>query len=135
MIPQSSSNPHGYTLGKYFSDIGWIDVSNTGKRTLNFLKTGDRTSGGNLNSKGDPRVDHRFEDVVRKIGGAIPDGTQGTGPGFIIHEAGQYIPATAAAKKSPLSKSTASDSLKPTGTAATPTAVKGVGGLGGLLKK
>lgn len=135
MIPVSSSNPHGYTLGKYFSDIGWIDVSNAGKRTLNFIKTGDRTSGGNLNSKGDPRTDHRFEDVVRKIGGAIPDGTQGTGPGFIIHEAGTYIPATVAAKKSPLSKSKASESLAPTGTAATPTKVKGLGGLGGLLNK
>ncbi|MGL5935906.1 MAG: hypothetical protein ACRCZI_09830 [Cetobacterium sp.] len=135
MIPISSSNPHGYSIGKYFSDIGWIDVSNAGKRVLNFLKTGDRTSGGNLNSKGDPRLDHRFEDLVRKIGGTVPDGNQGPGPGLIIHEAGTYIPATAAAKKSPLSKSATSDSLKPEGTAAVPTQVKGIGGLGGLLKK
>ena len=135
MIPKSSSNPHGYSLGKYFSDIGWIDVSKFGKRELNFLKTSERTSGGNLNSKGDPRLDHRFEDVVRATGGYIPDGKQGPGAGLTIHPAGTYIPATLAAKPSPLSKSKASDSLQPTGTAVTPTKVKGVGGLGGLLKK
>ena len=135
MIPKSSSNAHGFSIGSKFSDIGWIDVGIAGKRVIDFTKTSARTSGGNLNSKGDPRGDHRFEDLVRKIGGTVPDGTQGTGPGFIIHEAGTYIPVTAAAKKSQLGKSTPSDSLSPTGTAAKPTQVKGVGGLGGLLTK
>ncbi len=135
MIPKSSSNAHGFSIGSKFSDIGWIDVGITGKRTIDFTKSSARTSGGNLNTKGDPRKDHRFEDLVRKIGGRIPDGKQGTGPGFIIHEAGTYIPATATAKANPLSKSKASDSLKPEGTAAKPTPVKGLGGLGGLLKK
>lgn len=132
MIPKSSSNPHGYSLGKYFSDIGWIDCDKWGKRVLNFLKTSERTSGGNLNSKGDPRKDHRFEDVVVATGGFIPDGKQGTGAGLTIHPAGTFIPAVSAAKANPLGKKAAS--VTPTASAI-PTQVKGVGGLGGLLLK
>lgn len=132
MIPKSSSNPHGYTLGKYFSDIGWIDSDKWGKRVINFLKTSERTSGGNLNSKGDPRVDHRFADVVKAIGGFIPDGKQDTGPGLTIHPAGTFIPAVKAVAANPLGKKAAS---APVTTSATPTQVKGVGGLGGLMKQ
>jgi hypothetical protein len=139
MIAKSSSNPHGYSMGKFFSDIGWIDVDKWGKRKLNFEKTSERTSGGNLNSKGDPRVDHRFEDVIRKIGGTIPGaGAQDLGDALVIHPAGTYIPA---AKKAPASiggKSKASESRtleNKTGGSAAPTQVKGLGGLAGLKRK
>lgn len=135
MVPKSSSNNHGYSLGKFFSDILWIDVDKFGKRKLDARKTATRTSGGNFNSVGDPAVDHRFVDLVTKIGGFVPDGKQGPGPALTIHEAGTYIPRVAAAKANPLAKKKASDSLEPEGTAAKPTPVKGVGGLGGLLKK
>lgn len=132
MIAKSSSNPHGYSMGKFFSDIGWIDVDKWGKRVLNFLKTSERTSGGNLNSKGDPKVDHRFEDLIRKIGGAVPDGNQGPGEAIVIHDPGTYIPA---AKANPLGrKSTASESSKPVDPGAAPMVVKGLGGLAGLKK-
>lgn len=127
MIIKSSSNPHGYTLGKFFSDIGWIDVDKWGKRVINFLKTSERTSGGNLNSKGDPRVDHRFEDIVRAIGGTVPDGSQGMGPGFIIHPAGTFIPVVP--KVASLGKKPASS---PESAPTQVTAVKGLGGLAGL---
>lgn len=125
MVPTSSSNAHGFSIGKFFSDIGWIDCSTTGKRTLDFTKTSKRTSGGNLNSKGDPRVDHRFADLVRKIGGFVPDGTQGLGSGFIIHPAGTFTPAAKkvnvlGSKTQPLQASTK----------AAP--VKGLAGFGGL---
>lgn len=132
MVPKSSSNPHGYSMGKYFSDIGWFDVSKFGKRVLNFEKTSERTSGGNLNSKGDPRVDHTFADLVKKIGGTIPDGNQGTGPGLTIWEPGTYIPASLAKKAPPLGSVRTSESKN--SVAATPavTAVKGLGGLAGL---
>lgn len=135
MIPKSSSRPHGYTLGKFFSDIGWIESNRAGRRTIDFTKTSERTSGGNLNSKGDPAKDHRFEDVIRKIGGVVPDGKQGLGEGFIIHERCTFIPATPAAKKKIAigSKSKASDSTPQA--SASPTQVKGVGGLGSLLNK
>lgn len=136
LVPKSSSNAHGYSIGSKFSDIGWIDVTRTGKREMNFLKSPERTSGGSLNSKGDPKTDHSFASLVRRIGGTVPDGTQGTGDGLTIWEPGTYIPATAAKKATAAaSRSPASDSLTPTGTAATPTKVQGIGGLGGLLKK
>lgn len=128
MIPVSSSNPHGFSIGKYFSDIGWIDVGPTGKRTIDFTKTSKRTSGGNLNTKGDPRVDHRFSDLVKKIGGYVPDPKDETplGPGFIIHPAGTFIPAAKkpnalGSKSAPLQAST---QAKPVGLA----------GFGGLKK-
>lgn len=129
LIAKSSSNPHGYSMGKYFSDIGWIDVNKFGKRVITFEKTSERTSGGNINSKGDPRVDHRFQDVVRAIGGHVPGADSDTplGDGFIIHEAGTYIPA--AAKPLVLgSKPTTSEPL----VSATATQVRGLGGLAGL---
>lgn len=122
MIPTSSSNPHGFSIGKFFSDIGWIDVNKTGKRVIDFTKTSARTSGGNLNSKGDPREDHRFSNLIRKIGGKVPDGgSADLGPGFIIHPAGTFIPAQA--KTSVPLKASAS----------APKAV-GLAGLGGLKK-
>lgn len=132
-IPISSSNPHGHSMGKFFSDIGWIDVDKFGKRVLNFTKTDQRTSGGNLNSKGDPAVDHRFEDLVRKIGGHVPgkDSDTPLGEGFIIHPAGTYKPPTAVAKANPLAKK--ADGTSQASTA--PTQVKGLGGLAGLKNR
>lgn len=136
MIPKSSSNPHGFTLGKFFSDIGWLESDKFGKRKIDFTKTSTRTSGGNLNTKGDPKTDHRFEDLIRKIGGKVPgkDSDTPLGNGLTIHPAGTFIPATPATKKNVVigSKSTASAPLEPK--AATPTPVKGVGGLGALMQ-
>lgn len=131
MIAKSSSNPHGYSMGKFFSDIGWIDVDKFGKRKLDFVKTNARTSGGNLNSKGDPLVDHRFVDVIRAIGGHIPDpdGDTPLGQGLTIHEAGTYIPAVKANPLASKSKASESPALNP---AAKPMQVKGLGGLVGL---
>src|SRR3546814_10217947 len=31
MIPKSSSKPHGLTLGKFFTDCGWMDVTRGGQ--------------------------------------------------------------------------------------------------------
>lgn len=93
MVPASSSNPHGLTMGKFFTDIGWMDVTKMGKRELNFKLDGGRSSGGHLDSKGDPRDTHSFANLVRQIGGTIPDGTQGLGQGLIIHPAGTFVPA------------------------------------------
>ena len=128
MIPKSSSRPHGYTLGKFFSDIGWIESDKWGKRKIDFTKTSERTSGGNLNTRGDPSTDHRFEDIVRAIGGFVPDGNQGPGDGFVIHEPGTFIPAVPKMGR----ESTSSGPISVSGN---PTTVQRVGGLGGLLNK
>ena len=134
MIPASSSNPHGHKMGKYFSDIGWIDVDKFGKRVINFTKSGERTSGGNINSKGDPRVDHRFADIVRAIGGHVPgpDSDTPLGEGLIIHPAGTYQPpqkVNPLGKPKPTATQQASSPVTPPPTV---TAVKGLGGLVGL---
>src|SRR3546814_9796778 len=33
MIPKSSSKPHGLTLGKFFTDCGWMDVTRSEEHT------------------------------------------------------------------------------------------------------
>lgn len=133
MIPKSSSNPHGLTMGKFFSDVGWIDVLKSGKRELNFNVTSERTSGGHMSGKGDPREDFRFSELVKKIGGTLPPAGQDLplGDGLTIHLAGTYIPAAKKPKTLGIgSKSTASAPDVP----AAPSQVKGLGGLAGLKK-
>lgn len=133
MVPKSSSNPHGLTMGKYFSDIGWIDVDKFGKRKLDFDVTNQRVSGGHMEGKGDPRGDYSFANVVKKIGGTIPTPTADLGEGLIIHPPGTFIPASLVAKPNPLSKDKpASTPLNNAGAA--PTTVRGLGGLAGLKK-
>lgn len=129
MVPKSSSRPHSLTLGKFFSDVGWIDVGKYGKRELDFTATSARVSGGHLNSKGDPRESHSFANVVKSMGGFIPDGTQDTGEALTIHPPGTYL-----AKKPAqvLGAKPASSSTTP---AAQPSTVKGLGGLVGLKSR
>jgi hypothetical protein len=132
MIPKSSSNPHGLTMGKFFSDVGWIDILKSGKRELNFQVSSGRVSGGHLEGKGDPRGDYKFVELLKKIGAWVPENPNNDlplGNGLIIHPAGTFIPAT----KKPAtlaigSKPAASTPLE----SPAPTQVKG---LGGLLKK
>jgi hypothetical protein len=136
MVPVSSSNPHALTMGKYFSDIGWIDVDKFGKRKLNFDITNERISGGHLQGKGDPRADFNFAGVLKAIGADVP-GPDGApmGEALVIHPPGTYTPAAAkpalalGAKKP--AASPASESLAPD---AKPAMVKGLGGLTNLRK-
>lgn len=51
-IPLSSSRPHGYNMGKYFTDIGWIDVDRANRRILDFEIEYKRVGGGRPNKKG-----------------------------------------------------------------------------------
>jgi len=125
MIPQSSSNPHGLSMGKFFTDIGWMQYNAGNKRKLNFKPVHDRVSGGHLNADGDPDNEHSFANLVKFLGGTIPDGTQGTGEGLTIHPAGTFIPI-AAGKASPLQAPKSSAAAIPAGN-------KGLGGL--LLKQ
>lgn len=132
MVPKSSSNPHGLTMGKYFSDIGWIDVDKFGKRKLDFDTTNQRVSGGHMTGKGDPRGEYSFANVVKHIGGAIPEPSDDLGEGLTIHLPGTFIPASKPVAANPLAKK-ASTPLNDAG--AKPTTVKGLGGLAGLKNK
>jgi hypothetical protein len=134
MVPKSSSNPHGLTMGKYFTDVGWIDVGPTGRRELNFIATNQRVSGGHLNSKGDPKGDYSFANCVKNIGGRMPDKSDTSlGQGLIIHPPGTYIPAAAKPALALGAKKPDAKAATPALESQQPTQVKGLGGL--MLKK
>lgn len=64
-VPLSSSAPHGFTMGKFFTDIGNLMLTPAG-RELSFIPTHDRISGGTPNKKGDPAKDMRFATLFGK---------------------------------------------------------------------
>lgn len=71
MVPVSSSNPHAMTMGKNFTDIGWIDVDGIGKRIIDFQPNGNRVIGGQLTQKGN--VDEiNFLKLIELSGGSAP---------------------------------------------------------------
>jgi hypothetical protein len=45
-VPQSSSKPHGYSMGKYFNQIGWIELDPASRRQLDFKVEVGRLGGG-----------------------------------------------------------------------------------------
>lgn len=73
MVPASTSNPHALTMGKNFSDIGWIDMTKGGQRFIDFKPTSDRVVGGH--SKERHKIDEfDFIDLVKLVGGNVtPD--------------------------------------------------------------
>lgn len=64
-IPMSSSRPHGATMGKYFSAVGWITVgrgsaNRKAPRTLDFTAESTRISGGATDTAADADGAHRY---------------------------------------------------------------------------
>lgn len=53
-IPYSVSKPHGHGMGKYFNEIGWLNIDRSRKIVLDFQKLPDRIGGGRKDSSGDP---------------------------------------------------------------------------------
>lgn len=51
-IPMSCSRPNGFLMGKYFTDIGWLEINRVGKRVLDFKPRYDRIAGGGNNETG-----------------------------------------------------------------------------------
>lgn len=76
MVPKSTSRPHGLQMAKYFTDIAWMEVSPTGTRRLDFRVRASHISGGHFEEVKDLE-EYSFTNLVRKVGGTIPDGTQG----------------------------------------------------------
>jgi len=64
----STSLPHGATLGKFFNQIGWLEVDRADRRFLDFTTQQGRMGGGTPNAKGDPRAEFRFS----KLFGPVP---------------------------------------------------------------
>lgn len=71
-VPYSVSRPHGFSMGKFFSDIGWMGIDPVGKFTLDFRQQKDRVSGGSPQKIGDPTTELRFSKAFHEpvdIGG------------------------------------------------------------------
>lgn len=76
MIAKSTSKPNGLSMGPYFTDIGWMEVSPSGlDRMLDFRLDAGRVSGGHFSER-KPIADYSFEKLVKVVGGFVPDGTQ-----------------------------------------------------------
>ena len=75
MVPKSTSRPHGLQMAKYFTDIAWMEVSPTGTRRLDFRVRATHLSGGHFEEVKD-LDEYSFENLVKKVGGSIPDGKQ-----------------------------------------------------------
>lgn len=125
MVPQSTSNPHGLTIGAAFSDIGWIDVSGGGHRTIDFRPSADRVIGGAINTSG--KVDEL------KLAGLLSGPGENTRDKWLTRwPNGTYVPL---AKKPPvvLGKPKPSDSPAVEGAdPAPPAKVSGLSALAGL---
>lgn len=115
LIPKSTSKPQGFSMPKYFTDVAWMELSPAGnERRLNFKPSNDRVGGGHFTESKSTEV-YSFENLVKKIGGTIPDGKQPT-PWLKIIPAG--------AEPEPTTESKVLDGSKPT-------PVKGLSGLFG----
>jgi hypothetical protein len=77
-IPVSSSRPHGYSLGKQFNFIGWLDINHLGELFIDFTRSSNRVGGGPPNKR--VKVNELyFERLVDPKDGIVPPdpGTDG----------------------------------------------------------
>jgi hypothetical protein len=75
MVPKSTSKPVGFSMSKYFTDIGWAEASAAGERMIDFRINKDRLSGGHFHERG-TMENFSFGNLIKLIGGKIPNGTQ-----------------------------------------------------------
>ena len=134
MVPKSTSKPHSLTMAKFFSDVAWLDVGVTGKRTIDFKAASDRIIGGHFDDK--VSADERgFTDLVKKIGGSLPAGDSNMSRWLTRYGPGEFQPA--GSKPAPVLGKPAQPSPAdaPAIDSVVPTPAKGLGGLTGLKFK
>ena len=66
MIPSSVSKPHGFTMSKYFNEVGWMRVKATGDIVLDFKQQPDRVGGGSALDAKNPKDEYRFSKLFGK---------------------------------------------------------------------
>ena len=59
-IPYSVSRPHGFTMGKFFNEIAWFEMTRMGQFIVSFEQKFDRIGGGSPGKDGNPETDLRF---------------------------------------------------------------------------
>jgi len=75
MIPKSTSKPNSLTMGKYFTDIAWMETNATGsERLLDFRISDKRISGGHFTERKNSD-EYSFANLVKKLGGTVPSET------------------------------------------------------------
>lgn len=89
-IAKSTSRPHSLQMPKYFTDVAWLEVSPTGTRKIDFRPKDDRVGGGHF-AGFENTQDYSFANLVKAVGGKVPDGSQPIEPWLNIIPAGERI--------------------------------------------
>lgn len=88
MVCASSSNNHAFGMPKYFTDLGWVEVDAMGEYMIDYRAANDRISGSHFNARENTRGKGSFENLVRHVGGTIPEVPASTDHWLTIHESG-----------------------------------------------
>jgi len=71
MIPKSTSKPHGMQIGRFFTDVGWMELSPAGtERRINFKAKNDRIAGGHF-AECKSTTEYSFANLVTEVGGDV----------------------------------------------------------------
>lgn len=113
-IPKSTSKPQSLQMAKYFTDVSWMTVSRDGKeRRLDFRLNDGRVSGGHFDAEKSTE-EYSFANLVKKIGGKVPDGPVDTSHWLNITSP-QQVAANNAASGTQVLDGTKSQTVKPSG--------------------
>lgn len=102
-IPASISNPHGNKMGKYFTDVCWIEPNAMGKRMIDGRPDPLRESGGRFNKIKDTS-EYSFKRLVKEAGGVYPEAPDSFEQLSAITEysVGEYTPPDSSTKGKPV---------------------------------
>lgn len=116
-IPMSTSGPHGFSIGKYFNQIGWLEIDRFDKFKLSFKQKAKRIVGGTPGGVGDPRAEYSYK---RLFGGGLqlPQPMSQEAP-WIIKRTAQEIKDAAAASSPTKPAALPTPQLATTGTIST----------------
>lgn len=92
MVLASSSNNHAFSMGKYFTDIAWIEVDSVGEFMIDYRADGNKLSGSHFQARLSTRDGGRFIDLLQHIGATIPGGPQPFDHWLTIHQDGFKAP-------------------------------------------
>lgn len=115
MIPKSTSKPNGLSMAPYFTDIAWMDTNAAGtERILDFRLDPGRVSGGHFHERKNSD-EYSFANLVKQIGGTVPDGNQSVDQWLKIIPGGKPGEVESAAPASPVLDGTKPAPLKGAG--------------------
>lgn len=125
-VPSSISRPHGFTMPKFFNEVGWMRVTATGKFVLDFAQKFDRVGGGSPMTEGDPNDTMRFSRIFVKPR-EVPGGWIRTIPASELKEEDARIAEERKAKAEAAKAAAAAKGISP--------AKPGLAAAGSLLRK